>query len=170
MVRWDTQVENALYFPWADEILHIEETILEYEQRIPKKGPWLKDLKPHRQKLQFLRSDCGSRHCSFLYFMKFPFIWSHLSVVSLFYCTCLGVYLSSAATQSSHSSATASVMYTVVTPMLNPFIYSLRNKDIKKALKAFFRTAAIKIIQSFWAKAGSMIESFKDWLNQWICL
>uniref|UniRef100_A0A8C7AKH7 Olfactory receptor n=1 Tax=Neovison vison TaxID=452646 RepID=A0A8C7AKH7_NEOVI len=56
---------------------------------------------------------------------------SHLSVVSLFYCTGLGVYLSSAATQNSHSSAVASVMYTVVTPMLNPFIYSLRNKDIK---------------------------------------
>uniref|UniRef100_A0A7N5P1S5 Olfactory receptor n=1 Tax=Ailuropoda melanoleuca TaxID=9646 RepID=A0A7N5P1S5_AILME len=59
---------------------------------------------------------------------------SHLSVVSLFYGTGLGVYLSSAATQSSHSSAVASVMYTVVTPMLNPFIYSLRNKDIKEAL------------------------------------
>ncbi|XP_008591024.1 PREDICTED: olfactory receptor 7A17-like [Galeopterus variegatus] len=64
---------------------------------------------------------------------------SHLSVVSLFYCTILGVYLSSAATHNSHSSATASVMYTVVTPMLNPFIYSLRNKDIKRALKSFFR-------------------------------
>uniref|UniRef100_A0A2K6GMW0 Olfactory receptor n=2 Tax=Propithecus coquereli TaxID=379532 RepID=A0A2K6GMW0_PROCO len=64
---------------------------------------------------------------------------SHLSVVSLFYCTILGVYLSSAATHSSHSSTTASVMYTVVTPMLNPFIYSLRNKDIKRALKQFFR-------------------------------
>ncbi|XP_069320916.1 olfactory receptor 7A17-like [Eulemur rufifrons] len=64
---------------------------------------------------------------------------SHLAVVSLFYCTSLGVYLSSAATHNSHSSATASVMYTVVTPMLNPFIYSLRNKDIKRALKQFFR-------------------------------
>ncbi|XP_027476178.1 olfactory receptor 7A17-like [Zalophus californianus] len=42
---------------------------------------------------------------------------SHLSVVSLFYCTGLGVYLSSAAPQSSHSSAVASVMYTVVTPI-----------------------------------------------------
>ncbi|XP_032159577.1 olfactory receptor-like protein OLF4 [Mustela erminea] len=60
---------------------------------------------------------------------------SHLSVVSLFYFTCLGVYFTSAATQSSHSSAVASVMYTVVTPMLNPFIYSLRNKDIKCSLK-----------------------------------
>ncbi|XP_019295509.2 olfactory receptor-like protein OLF4 [Panthera pardus] len=60
---------------------------------------------------------------------------SHLSVVSLFYCASLGVYLSSAVTQSSHSSTTASVMYTVVTPMLNPFIYSLRNRDIKRALK-----------------------------------
>ncbi|XP_036158674.1 olfactory receptor 7A5-like isoform X2 [Myotis myotis] len=62
---------------------------------------------------------------------------SHLSVVSLFYGTVLGVYLSSAAAQSSHSSAAASVMYTVVTPMLNPFIYSLRNKDIKGALQRF---------------------------------
>ncbi|XP_032121751.1 olfactory receptor 7A10-like [Sapajus apella] len=64
---------------------------------------------------------------------------SHLSVVSLFYCTGLGVYLSSAATHNSLSSAAASVMYTVVTPMLNPFIYSLRNKDIKEALRQFFR-------------------------------
>ncbi|XP_011381531.1 olfactory receptor-like protein OLF4 [Pteropus vampyrus] len=69
---------------------------------------------------------------------------SHLSVVSLFYCTGLGVYLSSAATHSSHSSAVASVMYTVVTPMLNPFIYSLRNKDIKRALKRFIGMAAVQ--------------------------
>ncbi|MBZ3878369.1 Olfactory receptor 7A10 [Sciurus carolinensis] len=60
---------------------------------------------------------------------------SHLSVVSLFYCTSLGVYLSSAVTQNSRSTATASVMYSVVTPMLNPFIYSLRNKDLKSALR-----------------------------------
>ncbi|XP_054548902.1 olfactory receptor 7C1-like [Talpa occidentalis] len=57
---------------------------------------------------------------------------SWVSVVSLFYGTGLGVYLSSAATHDSRDSAIASVMYTVVTPMLNPFIYSLRNKDIKQ--------------------------------------
>ncbi|XP_040484195.1 olfactory receptor-like protein OLF4 [Ursus maritimus] len=69
---------------------------------------------------------------------------SWLSVVSLFYCTSLGVYLSSAATQSSHTSAVASVMYTVVTPMLNPFIYSLRNRDIKEAVMKFSGMAALK--------------------------
>ncbi|XP_070230783.1 olfactory receptor 7A10 [Bos mutus] len=68
---------------------------------------------------------------------------SWMMIVSLFYCTCLGVYLSSAATHSSHSSAIASVMYTVVTPMLNPFIYSLRNKDIKRALERINRKAEL---------------------------
>ncbi|XP_047386438.1 olfactory receptor 7A10-like [Sciurus carolinensis] len=62
---------------------------------------------------------------------------SHLSVVSLFYGTSLGVYLSSAVTQNSRCSAITSVMYCVVTPMLNPFIYSLRNKDIKRALRRY---------------------------------
>ncbi|XP_043831203.1 olfactory receptor 7A10-like [Dromiciops gliroides] len=60
---------------------------------------------------------------------------SHLSVVSLFYGTGLGVYLSSSATHSSWKISVASVMYSVVTPMLNPFIYSMRNKDMKDAIR-----------------------------------
>ncbi|XP_032255526.1 olfactory receptor 7A5-like [Phoca vitulina] len=63
---------------------------------------------------------------------------SHLLVVSLFYGTGFGVYLSSAASQNSRTTAIASVMYTVVTPMLNPFIYGLRNRDIKLALRKLF--------------------------------
>ncbi|XP_036901898.1 olfactory receptor 18-like [Sturnira hondurensis] len=59
---------------------------------------------------------------------------SHLSVVCLFYGTGLGVYLSSTVSSSLRKGAVASVMYTVVTPMLNPFVYSLRNRDIKSAL------------------------------------
>jgi olfactory receptor len=47
--------------------------------------------------------------------------------------------------QNSHSAAKASVMYTVVTPMLNPFIYSLRNRDIKIALKRYFQVEIIKM-------------------------
>ncbi|XP_073083189.1 olfactory receptor-like protein OLF4 [Manis javanica] len=84
--------------------------------------------------LKIISSICGISSAQGKY-KAFSTCASHLSVVSLFYCTSLGVYLSSAATQSSHSSATASVMYTVVTPMLNPFMYSLRNKDIKRTLK-----------------------------------
>ncbi|XP_069915317.1 olfactory receptor 7E24-like isoform X2 [Oryctolagus cuniculus] len=60
---------------------------------------------------------------------------SHLLVVCLFYGSSLGVYLSASFSTSSRESAVASLMYTLVTPMLNPFIYSLRNRDIKRALQ-----------------------------------
>uniref|UniRef100_A0A5F9D836 G-protein coupled receptors family 1 profile domain-containing protein n=1 Tax=Oryctolagus cuniculus TaxID=9986 RepID=A0A5F9D836_RABIT len=60
---------------------------------------------------------------------------SHLLVVCLFYGSGLGVYLSASFSTSSRKSAVASLMYTMVTPMLNPFIYSLRNRDIKRALQ-----------------------------------
>ncbi|XP_069446380.1 olfactory receptor 7E24-like [Ovis canadensis] len=66
---------------------------------------------------------------------------SHLTVVCLYYGTGLGVYLSSAISQSPRKDSLASVMYTVVTPMLNPFIYSLRNRDIKRALCRFLNKA-----------------------------
>ncbi|XP_045406690.1 olfactory receptor 7D4-like [Lemur catta] len=67
---------------------------------------------------------------------------SHLCVVCLFCGTGVGVYFSSAVTSSSQSSTIASVMYTVVTPMLNPFIYSLRNKDVKGVLGRLLSPAA----------------------------
>ncbi|XP_002761773.2 olfactory receptor 7D4 [Callithrix jacchus] len=60
---------------------------------------------------------------------------SHLSVVSLFYGTGLGVYLSSNASSSSWWGMVASAMYTVVTPMLNPFVYCLQNRDFKRTLE-----------------------------------
>ncbi|XP_074129725.1 olfactory receptor 7A10-like [Sminthopsis crassicaudata] len=67
---------------------------------------------------------------------------SHLSVVSLFYGTGFGVYLSSSATHSSWKTTVASAMYAVVTPMLNPFIYTLRNKDIQNALRKLISKTA----------------------------
>nr|XP_035146656.2 olfactory receptor-like protein OLF4 [Callithrix jacchus] len=54
---------------------------------------------------------------------------SHLTVVTLFYGTIFLVYFQSS------SSYSASVVYTMVTPMLNPFVYSLRNRDMKWALQ-----------------------------------
>ncbi|XP_033615334.1 olfactory receptor 7D4-like [Fukomys damarensis] len=74
---------------------------------------------------------------------------SHLCVVSLFYGTAIGVYLSSAVTHSSRASMIASVLYTVVTPMLNPFIYSLRNKDMMGALGRMMSSLMVETITYF---------------------
>ncbi|XP_020007527.2 olfactory receptor-like protein DTMT [Castor canadensis] len=60
---------------------------------------------------------------------------SHLSVVSLFYGTVIGLYLCPSPNNSTMKETVMAMMYTVVTPMLNPFIYSLRNKDMKGALR-----------------------------------
>ncbi|XP_032768518.1 olfactory receptor 1468-like [Rattus rattus] len=59
---------------------------------------------------------------------------SHLSVVSLFYGTIIGIYICPSANNSIVVEIIMALMYTVVTPMLNPFIYSLRNRDMKEAL------------------------------------
>ncbi|XP_011377766.1 olfactory receptor 5AN1 [Pteropus vampyrus] len=59
---------------------------------------------------------------------------SHLTAVSLFYTSGIFVYLMSSSGGSSSFDRFASVFYTVLIPMLNPLIYSLRNKEIKGAL------------------------------------
>uniref|UniRef100_A0A8C3YAH4 G-protein coupled receptors family 1 profile domain-containing protein n=1 Tax=Catagonus wagneri TaxID=51154 RepID=A0A8C3YAH4_9CETA len=62
---------------------------------------------------------------------------SHLTVVSLYYGTVMGMYFRPL-TSHSLKDAVITVMYTAVTPMLNPFIYSLRNRDMKAALGKLF--------------------------------
>ncbi|XP_004480159.2 olfactory receptor 1f45-like [Dasypus novemcinctus] len=68
---------------------------------------------------------------------------SHLSVVSLFYSTAIGVYLCPPSSHSGQKNRVFSIMYTMVTPMLNPFIYSLRNRDIKEALGKLLRRKSL---------------------------
>ncbi|XP_007937753.1 olfactory receptor 1F1-like [Orycteropus afer afer] len=60
---------------------------------------------------------------------------SHLAVVSLFYGTIIALYFNPSSSHSVEKDITATVLYTAVTPMMNPFIYSLRNKDLKGALR-----------------------------------
>ncbi|XP_008539175.1 olfactory receptor 1L6-like [Equus przewalskii] len=66
---------------------------------------------------------------------------SHLIVVALFYGTIISVYIRPSSTYSVTKDRVVTVIYAVVTPMLNPFIYSLRNKDMKHALKKLMRKA-----------------------------
>ncbi|XP_037665957.1 olfactory receptor 1A1-like [Choloepus didactylus] len=62
---------------------------------------------------------------------------SHLTVVSLYYGTVMGMYFRPLSSYSLKD-AVITVMYMAVTPMLNPFIYSLRNQDMKAALGKLF--------------------------------
>ncbi|XP_075131934.1 olfactory receptor 5D18-like [Leptodactylus fuscus] len=65
---------------------------------------------------------------------------SHMIAVTLLYSTVLYVYLTPKSPSSRDNVNMATVFYTVVLPMLNPLIYSLRNKDIKLAIKRSFQT------------------------------
>uniref|UniRef100_A0A8D2ANW8 Olfactory receptor n=1 Tax=Sciurus vulgaris TaxID=55149 RepID=A0A8D2ANW8_SCIVU len=60
---------------------------------------------------------------------------SHITVVSLFYGTVFFMYAQPGAISSPEKSKIIAVFYTLVIPMLNPLIYSLRNREVKNALK-----------------------------------
>ncbi|XP_021490570.1 olfactory receptor 2Y1B-like [Meriones unguiculatus] len=59
---------------------------------------------------------------------------SHLLVVSLFYGSAMYTYLQPVHRYSGSEGKFAALFYTIITPMLNPLIYTLRNKDVKGAL------------------------------------
>ncbi|XP_069817983.1 olfactory receptor 11L1-like [Dendropsophus ebraccatus] len=60
---------------------------------------------------------------------------SHLIVVCIFYCALFCVYVFPMKGKILNISKVLSLLYTVFTPLINPVIYSLRNKDIRKALE-----------------------------------
>ncbi|XP_066216554.1 olfactory receptor 8U9 [Saccopteryx leptura] len=60
---------------------------------------------------------------------------SHMLAVTIFYGTLIFMYLQPSSNHSLDTDKMASVFYTVIIPMLNPLIYSLRNKEVKDALK-----------------------------------
>ncbi|XP_039196891.1 olfactory receptor 5V1-like [Crotalus tigris] len=59
---------------------------------------------------------------------------SHLAVVCLFYGTTIATYVRPTSTYSPKKDRIVSMLYGILTPMINPMIYSLRNKEVKKAL------------------------------------
>ncbi|XP_063158648.1 olfactory receptor 4Q3-like [Candoia aspera] len=76
---------------------------------------------------------------------------SHLTVVSLFFLPCLFVYL--VPIFSSSLDKVASVFYTTITPFFNPMIYSLRNQEMKEAM----RRVKKKLIFSHWPQKNGKI-------------
>ncbi|NXD85431.1 O10A7 protein, partial [Halcyon senegalensis] len=63
---------------------------------------------------------------------------AHLVVVTLFYCTTGLIHLQPKSSLLANRRKLMALSYTVVTPMLNPIIYSLRNKEVKHALRKTF--------------------------------
>ncbi|XP_036041487.1 olfactory receptor 8K3-like [Onychomys torridus] len=64
---------------------------------------------------------------------------SHLTVVTVFYGTLIFMYVQPQSSHSFDTDKVASIFYTLIIPMLNPLIYSLRNKDVKYALHRTLR-------------------------------
>ncbi|XP_002709219.3 olfactory receptor 5B3-like [Oryctolagus cuniculus] len=60
---------------------------------------------------------------------------SHFTAVSIFYGTLIFMYLQPSSSHSMDTDKIVSVFYTMVIPMLNPVVYSLRNKEVKRAFK-----------------------------------
>ncbi|XP_007517096.1 olfactory receptor 13H1-like [Erinaceus europaeus] len=68
-------------------------------------------------------------------FKAFSTCGSHLTVVTIFYGTAIYMYLKPHSKKSQEEDKVFSIFYGAITPMLNPLIYTLRNKDVKSALR-----------------------------------
>ncbi|NP_001000804.1 olfactory receptor Olr1261 [Rattus norvegicus] len=68
---------------------------------------------------------------------------SHITAVSLFFGSCGFMYLKPPSAISIDQGKISSIFYTIVVPMLNPLIYSLRNKDVKVALRKILNMSKV---------------------------
>ncbi|XP_068947180.1 putative olfactory receptor 5AK3 [Petaurus breviceps papuanus] len=67
---------------------------------------------------------------------------SHLTAVAIFYGTLSYMYLQPSSSESQENDKVASVFYGIIIPMLNPLIYSLRNKEVKEAVKVLVKRSS----------------------------
>ncbi|XP_011377297.1 olfactory receptor 5B3-like [Pteropus vampyrus] len=70
---------------------------------------------------------------------------SHLTAVSIFYGTVIFMYLQPSSNHSMDTDKVSSVFYTMLIPMLNPLVYSLRNKEVKSAFMKIVLEAKLSL-------------------------
>ncbi|XP_057554127.1 putative olfactory receptor 2B8 [Hippopotamus amphibius kiboko] len=80
---------------------------------------------------------------------------SHLTMVSLYFGTAIYVYLQPSSNDSKDQGKFISLFYTIIIPMINSFIYTLRNKDVKGAMKKVFWKDSDS---RSWGKEDSLME------------
>lgn len=87
---------------------------------------------------------------------------SHLFVVSFYFSAVIYTYIRPSSVSSIDNDKLVSLLYSVVTPVVNPIIYSLRNKDVKEALKALIRRGRpVQGPQSWFTVILAMIKTRK---------
>ncbi|XP_030042431.1 olfactory receptor 6F1-like [Microcaecilia unicolor] len=69
---------------------------------------------------------------------------SHLIIVSIFFGSGILIYIGPTAYQSFDLNKTVSVLYTVITPLFNPFIYTFRNEQVKTAFRNTVRRSILR--------------------------
>lgn len=74
----------------------------------------------------------------------FPTRASHLVVVTIFYSATIFMYVWPRAIHAFNMNKVISIFYAIVTPALNPFIYCLRNREVREALKKLAYCQAIR--------------------------
>ncbi|XP_011232644.2 olfactory receptor 1038-like [Ailuropoda melanoleuca] len=74
---------------------------------------------------------------------------SHLTALTIFYGTLIFMYLQPKSNHSLDTDKMASVFYTIVIPMLNPMIYSLRNQEVKNALRKAIDKGYVLLLTNF---------------------
>ncbi|KAM9645768.1 olfactory receptor 8G50-like [Trichechus inunguis] len=74
---------------------------------------------------------------------------SHILAVTIFYGSAAFMYLPPSNVSSMDQSNVSSVFYTIIVPMLNPLVYSLRNKDVKVALNKIIEKRLFCILKDF---------------------
>ncbi|KAM4663644.1 olfactory receptor 12D1-like [Discoglossus pictus] len=71
---------------------------------------------------------------------------SHLTIVTMFYGTAMCTYLDSSSEASIEKDRVAAILFTVITPAMNPVIYTLKNEQVKKSLRKLFSESKFQII------------------------
>ncbi|XP_020831826.1 olfactory receptor 5B2-like [Phascolarctos cinereus] len=74
---------------------------------------------------------------------------SHLTAVSIFYGTIIFMYLQPSSSHSMDADKMVSVFYAMIIPMLNPLVYSLRNKEVKNAFRKVLRDQELQLDHLF---------------------
>uniref|UniRef100_A0A2K6LE65 Olfactory receptor n=1 Tax=Rhinopithecus bieti TaxID=61621 RepID=A0A2K6LE65_RHIBE len=90
---------------------------------------------------------------------------SHLIVVSLFYGTAISIYLQPPSPSSKDRGKIVSLFYGIIAPMLNPLIYTLRNKEVKEAFKSFAKDTMLTQLPNFSASCPIFVITIENYCN-----